>query len=317
MKLLGIGAALVDLISPVNEAYLKKIKGDKGGMEYISAAERDSFLEELKGNKNTQDSGGSVANTLCMAAQNGIDCNFYGRLGSDSLATFFKEKLQSRLVQTQTMIQDPQEGTGTCISLISPDGERTLRTLYGASGNWTPEEIKDSPLFKEADAIFIEPYLLFNEEIFDAVIHEARKNQLKTILGMGSFEVVKSFQQKLLQNFSKNKIDILFANEDEAREFSGTHDLEESIQALNRMAKLSIMTLGKSGSWAKAINEKEILKTESIPVPSLDSTGAGDAFAGAFLSQHFKSKSLLDSLHFANKIGAETVKVLGAHISQQ
>ncbi len=308
-SLLGIGSALVDTLAQVSDRFLQTHEiGERGGMVMISDQQM-AMLESLLDANPMRAPGGSAANTIAAAAALGTSTAFLGKLGNDEAGDFYRR----RFTELGTDMHRCKVGalpTGRCLALVTPDGERTMRTDLGASVTLSPEEVTPED-FAGVSMVHLEGYLLFNGPVFQRVLDLAKLAGCRLSLDLASFEVVKA-TRVALWDWLESSIDVVFANEDEARAlFPGLgHDFEAMAQRLGEVCDIAVVKLGKDG--AVVAHGGDLIRVPTDRVSAIDTTGAGDFFAGGFLHGLLRGWPLGSCGRLGAKVGAAVVQVLGA-----
>jgi sugar/nucleoside kinase (ribokinase family) len=310
-KVLGIGNALVDIMTKLdNDELLKKFDLPKGSMQLIDQDFAGKISQATENLEKLQSSGGSAANTIHGLARLGVPTGFLGKVGEDELGNFFyddmkKNHIDPKLFRSQTT-------TGRSIALISPDSERTMATLLGAAVELSPEELKEN-LFRDYQYLHIEGYLILNHELLKKAFELAKNQGMKVSLDLASFNVVED-NLDFLKTFVKDYVDILFANEEEAKAFTGKEP-EEALDELANLCEIAVVKVGKKGSLAKRGSEKaKIGPIDSTPV---DTTGAGDAYASGFLYGLINNFSLNKSGYTGAVVAGKVIEVIGAKMDDK
>lgn len=311
MKIIGIGNALVDLLVRIpNENLLGELKVKKGSMELVGKEVIAEVINKTYHLEKKQVSGGSAANTIYGTASLGGSTGFIGTIGQDEFGAVFTENLKNSGIKPYLYVCDGE--TGVVGSLITPDSERTMTTFLGAAGNISINQVTNA-ILKEYQFIHIEGYLVFNRDLILNTARLAKENGLMVSLDLASFNVVEA-NVEFLNDLIKNYVDIVFANEDEAKALSGKSP-EEALHEIAKIAKIAVVKVGKNGSMIKSGNDVfQISATDAVVI---DTTGAGDLYAGGFI--YGISKSL--PLNKCGKIGAllagKVIEQIGAKIPQE
>ena len=309
-RCLGVGSPLVDLLSRVPESFVDSIPGEKGGMVMVNAAEQNLLIGSLPGEVRTVP-GGSAGNTVFALARLGISCAMLGKLGEDDFGVFYRKRLSELGGSEHAFFRTQEAPTGTCLSLITPDGERTMRSNLAASLLLAPEDVEELG-FSEFDLVYIEGYMLFNPS-FRTVLRCAKEAGCMVGFDLASFEVVRAFREELPVLLSEN-IDIIVANEEEAAELFGSEcSTEEMLEELSRWCKIAVIKLGKDGAMLRSGAEVCRVPAELVEEP-LDTTAAGDLWAAGFLYGLFRGYSLEESAQFGAVTSGEVVKVIGSEM---
>tara|TARA_Y100001968_G_scaffold182342_1_gene166950 strand:- start:1150 stop:2157 length:1008 start_codon:yes stop_codon:yes gene_type:complete len=281
LDVVGIGNAIVDVLTKIDDSLLDKLPFEKGSMTLID----EQRSKELYGitTKKIQSSGGSVANSLACIAQLGGKAGFIGRVRDDKLGQIFAEEISS----TGTIFKTPPSkvgpSTAQCMIFVTPDAQRTMCTYLGASVLLEPKDI-DLSAVKEAKILYLEGYLWDNPAAKNAFIKAAEiaKNANRKVALSLSDSFCVSRHRKSFIKLVEDHIDILFANEDEIKSLYETSNLNLAIDKLKKKCELAAVTKGESGSIVIS-NGKEITIDPYIIGSAVDTTGAGDLYAGGFL----------------------------------
>lgn len=310
-KIFGVGAALMDILARVDDAFLKQQGSDKGGMTLVELEASEKLIESIIDDKSLV-AGGSACNTLVGVSKLGGESSFVGMVGDDNLGKAFQKSIEENGVQSH--LYKSETPTGRVVSLITPDAERTMFTYLGASAEIKPEDLKGAK-FQESAIIHIEGYLAFNEPVFRYVLELAKAAGAKVSLDLASFEVVR-FKEELLREVIPKYIDILIANEDEAEEYvKGKFSEEKTLEILSSDVDIAVLKLGADGSH---INDRgEIHKVTALKVNAIDTTGAGDLWAAGYLYGLNQGWTQTKSANLGSIVAAEVVQVVGASIPEE
>ncbi|MFZ5495173.1 MAG: adenosine kinase [Verrucomicrobiota bacterium] len=312
-ELLGIGNPIMDFIAPVDDAFLRQnVPGDIGGMVLVDDADIERLLARL-GGAVAMAPGGSAANAVLGAAKLGLRTTFVGMTGTDKTGEDYRANFiaaggdGSRFKRTNL----PH---GRCLSMVTADGQRTMRTHLGAAMTLSPDQISVDD-FRGAKHAHIEGYLLFNPALAEKVAATARAAGCTLSLELSSFEVVNVARDWILAQLRKG-VDVVFANEDEARALfrqeAGYDTYAREIAAFGGIAAVKV---GKDGAWVA--RGAELHRIAPVRVAHVaDTTGAGDAWAGGFLYGWLRGKSLAGAGALGSALGAECVQHLGAAIPE-
>lgn len=309
-KVLGIGNALVDIMTRLrDDNLLKEFNLPKGSMQLVNQDFVSKITEATKDLEKLQSSGGSAANTIHGLAGLGVPTGFIGKVGNDALGDLFyddmkKNKIDPKLLRSQTT-------TGRSIALISPDSERTMATLLGAAVELSPEDLSEQ-IFKGYDYLHIEGYLILNHELLKKAFELAKKAGMKVSLDLASFNVVED-NLEFLKNFVEDYVDVLFANEEEAKSFTG-RDPEEALDELSKICDIAVVKVGKEGSFVKKGTEKARIKP--IDAKPVDTTGAGDAYAGGFLYGLIKGYPMDKCGYIGAVLAGKVIEGIGAKMDE-
>ncbi len=308
--LLGTGAPLVDILVNVSDDFVRLNVGDKGGMDHWSIETQENALK-LAGADCSIANGGAAGNTVNCLANLGAPCAMLGMLGDDEFGKKYTAELKQAGGSAEYLFKHPSEPTGRCISFITPDSERTMRSNLGASALMTVEEISKVD-FSRTEIVYFEGYRLFEMATFDYTLNKAREAGCKIAIDFASFNVVELFQEKLHELYDKNMFDMIFANEDEAKAFFGNDEHEKNITDAMKKCKTAVIKLGKAGSLIGC--DGKIYKIPVTPVQAVDTTGAGDSWAGGFFYGLYRGFDMAKCGECASNVSAEIVQVEGAKL---
>lgn len=306
--IVGFGSALVDILVQEDDEFLKKTGAAKGGMTLVGKDFIEGVLA-LTPQEPVIVPGGSACNTVVGIGNLGGRARFVGKLGQDDLGDLFKTKLANNNVEP--VLFTSHLPTGRVLSIITPDAQRSMFTFLGASSETQPEEIGDK-CFDNAAIVHIEGYLLFNHDLIMAALNSARETGALVSLDLASFTVVEESKEFLEKNVMEY-IDILIANEDEARVFTGYSDEIKAVKALSQKADIAVLKLGKRGSFIS--RGGRIIKVEPVGTgPAIDTTGAGDLWAAGFLFGLVSGFSLEKCGKLGSACGYEVCQIVGTNI---
>ncbi len=276
-KILGLGNAIVDVLTFIeDESLFDKLGVTKGSMRLIDDNEVERILEEVVDYERYMIAGGSASNTISGLAKLGARTGFVGKIGDDEVGAFFKTDLQETGVRTHLFSSELLSGQS--MILISPDGERTMNTYLGAACELVPEDLNDH-IFGGYDYFHIEGYLVQNHDLIRKAVQLAKKNGLKVSIDLASFNVVAE-NLDFLQQIIMDYVDIVFANEEEARSLTGLEPVD-ALHEIASMCEIAVVKVGKDGSYVKAQGKE--YRIQAICADCVDTTGAGDLFASGFL----------------------------------
>ena len=284
LDIVGIGNAIVDVLTTTDDSVLERLSLSKGSMTLIDA-NKAKELYEITTNR-IQRSGGSVANSLACIAQLGGKTAFIGRVKNDELGEIFTEEISTTGTIFKTPTSSVGPSTARCIIFITPDAQRTMCTYLGASVLLEPRDL-DFSAVREAKILYLEGYLWDNPAAKDAFIKAAeiaKKAGRQVALSLSDSFCVNRHRESFVKLVG-NHIDILFANEDEIKNLYKTSSLSTALEKLKKQCDLAAITIGEKGSILIS-NGKEIKIDPFIFGKAVDTTGAGDLYAGAFLKAH-------------------------------
>jgi sugar/nucleoside kinase (ribokinase family) len=307
-KVLGMGNALVDIMTRIeNDEVLDELQLPKGSMQLIDKKAMGTIMQKISSFKTESSSGGSAANTVHGLANLGIGTAFIGKTGNDEFGTFFRNDLMKSNIGAKLLKSETD--TGRAIALISPDSERTFATFLGAAAELTHEDLY-SEMFQGFSYFHIEGYLVQNHDLIKKAVELAGKNNLKVSLDLASYNVVEA-NLEFLKSLAGNYVDIIFANEEEARAFTG-REAREALAIIGKLAEIAVVKTGKNGSLV--YHNGEICEVAAIPAKPVDTTGAGDLYAAGFLYGLINERPP-DQCGFAGSLLAgKVIEVVGAKI---
>ncbi|MBF0198126.1 MAG: adenosine kinase [Planctomycetes bacterium] len=308
-KVLCVGAALNDILLQESDDFLKLIGKEKGGMTLVEKAEIDDILAKSS-EKAELAPGGSACNTAVGLAKLGGDSSFLGKRGNDEPGNFIESQLGEWGVKSSLVKSD--NPTGQVLSIITPDAERSMFTYLGAAAEINCDEISDET-FKGFDLVHIEGYLLFNNDFAMKVLKCAKAAGCRVSLDLSSFEVVRIFKDALADILA-NYVDVIIANEDESKEYTGVEP-HESLEIFRKISELAIVKLGADGVLVACGEEK--VEVKGTKVNAVDTTGAGDLWASGFIYGLTQGWSLTECAQMGNKTGSSVVQVVGAVIPDE
>jgi len=309
MKILGIGNAIVDVICKVNDQYLLDNKLTKSTMKLVDENEFKKLLSTLKIEETI--SGGSIANSIVALSQLGNDVGFIGKINDDALGQKYEEGLVKEKVKYFYNKKEEVSPTGTCLILITPDAERTMVTFLGIAGKINKNDVNEKAI-KESEIIFLEGYL-WDEGEPKSAFDKAMLSTNKKVMSLSDQFCVERHKGNFL-NLVKNKLDIVFANEQEIKSLVNVKKFEEVITFGKQLGKLLIITRGEKGSIAIQNNEVTECKSKR-DLQIVDLTGAGDLFAAGFLHGFINSFSTKESLEKGTEMSSKIIQKIGARLN--
>ena len=308
MKILGIGNAIVDVICKVNDQYLINNSLTKSTMKLVDENEFKKLLSTLKIEETV--SGGSIANSIVGLSQLGNNVGFIGKINADDLGQKYEDGLKKENVKYLYKKKEELVPTGSCLILITPDSERTMCTYLGTAGKINESDI-DQKIIKNSEITFLEGYL-WDEGEPKKAFDKAIKNSNKVALSLSDLFCVERHKKHFLE-LVKNKIDILFANEQEFLSLINSNSFDEIVSFSKNLKKNIIITRGKNGAVAISNNEVvECPAKQNLKIKDL--TGAGDLFAAGYLHGYINEFSISKSLEKGTELSSEIIQKLGARI---
>ncbi len=307
MNTIGLGNALVDVLLKLeNDDTLTHIGIARGAMDMIDETQMVAIQQAQQHLERHIAPGGSVCNTMRAMALLEAKTGFAGKIGDDETGNFYENALQAAGVTPHFVKTTGISGCSTI--LISPDGERSMATFLGPAPTLTSADITEE-LLAAYELIYIEGYLLVNEELVENTIHKAKKLGLKVALDLSNFNIVNAFRP-LLERIVP-QLDILFSNESEAEAFTGL-PAREAVLKLAQQVGIALVTIGKEGALAST-GEKIIAVPAEGDKP-LDTTGAGDHFAAGFLYGISVNAGLEKAARIGSLLAGYAIAVVGAQI---
>ncbi len=309
MKVLGIGNAIVDVICKVDENFITQNNLTKSNMKLIfDEKEFQKLLSNLKVEKTI--SGGSVANSIVGLSQLGNKVGFIGKVSDDDLGEKYELGLKKENVQYFYNKKKEILPTGTCLILVTPDSERTMCTFLGTAGKINDNDINEEAI-KKSDLIFLEGYL-WDEGEPKKAFDKAIKYGEKIAMSLSDKFCVDRHKKNFL-DLVKNKLDIIFANEDEIKSLIDANNIDEVIKFGKEIKKHLIITRGDKG--AISIISNNVAKTDvQKNLKIVDLTGAGDLFASGYLHGHINNFSQEECLKKGTEMSSKIIQQIGARI---
>ena len=309
-KIIGIGNALTDILLQIGEEELKATNFPKGSMYLIDSDTSADLKAQFSDKPRTMVAGGSAANTI-----NGISClggkaAFIGKVGKDEVGDFYATDTKKNGVTT--FILEGETASGNCTALITPDGERTMRTYLGAACELNAEDLKQE-FFDGYDIVHIEGYLIINHDLVLTTAKMAKKAGAKVSIDLASYNVVEE-NFEFLQSYINEYVDIIFANEEEAHAFTGKAP-QAALEQIAKICEITIVKEGAAGSYVK--RGDEIVHINAINANCVDTTGAGDLYAAGFLFGLSKEMPLQACGELGALVAGKTVEVIGPKISTE
>ncbi len=279
----GIGNALVDIEFEVTDKFLEKHDVEKGVMTLVDEDTQFQLIEDINHAEAVQKPGGSAANTVFAVSQFGGNAFYSCKVADDSFGDAYLADMNEAGIDTNFDRQEQPSGiTGKCLVMITEDADRTLNTFLGVTSSLSTNEL-DEHAIGDAEYVYLEGYLVTSETGFEAMKQAkniAESNEVKTSLTLSDPAVVDAFKTRF-EDVIGASVDLLFCNEEEARRFTGETDLMVAREALKKEAKRFVITQGSNG--AMIFDGDTFIDIEPYEVKAVDTNGAGDMFAGAFL----------------------------------
>ncbi len=312
----GIGNALVDIVTEVSDDFFTENKIEKGVMTLVDEERQAALTAAIDMESSDKQCGGSAANTIIAASQFGSDCYYSCKVANDALGQFYVDDLRKNGVHSNLDKQNLPDGiTGKCLVMTSSDAERTMNTFLGITADYSKEQINVEAL-KEAEYLYIEGYLITSEngrEAMKAAKSLAKEHNVKVALTFSDPAMVKYFKTEMEEVVGEG-VDLLFCNEEEAMLYTGKDSIEEAREALKSAATHFAITQGANG--AIIFDGDTYVDIEPYAVKAIDSNGAGDMFAGAFLYGITHKHSLAEAGKIASLASSKVVAKFGPRLEK-
>ncbi|MBQ5609112.1 MAG: adenosine kinase [Rikenellaceae bacterium] len=306
-KVIGIGNALTDmLVNLRSDEVLEKFDLPRGSMSLVNSEQQKEISKSVSGLPYTLSLGGSADNTIRAMARLGCQVGFIGKVGRDSTGDFFESALDN--LGIQPFILRGEERSGKCVSLVSPDGERTLVTHLGAAVEMKAEDLSPA-IFEGYDCLYVEGYLVQDHNLIRGAIRMAKELGLKVAIDLASFNVVEE-NLEFLREVVSEYVDIVFANEDEARVFSGEEEPVNALQYISTMCDLVIVKIGMRGALIKQGSEVSHVGIMAA-AKRVDTTGAGDFYAAGFMAGMCEGLSLRQCGTIGSITAGKVIEIVG------
>jgi len=309
-RILGIGNALVDIMTQIdNDSVLNDFSLPKGSMQLVDNEKSIQVKSGTNRFRKRLASGGSAANTIHGLGMLGMKTGFIGSVGKDETGDFFEKDMKSAGVNTLLIRRDTV--TGTAVALISPDSERTFATHLGAAVELKAEDLK-SEYFKGYDILYLEGYLIFNRPLVEEACRFAKSSGMKVAIDLASYNVVEAKLQDF-REIIKDYVDLIFANEEEAKAFTGKKP-EEALLLLSDLCEIAVVKTGSDGSLIK--RGEEIVRAGTKKVKLKDTTGAGDLYASGFLYGYANGYPLHVCGLIGSLLAGNVIEIIGAKMTE-
>ncbi len=308
--ILGVGSALVDVLGRIDETFLPRVGGEKGGMMMVESERQDEWISALP-LPPAMAPGGAAGNTIFALAHMGMPVAMLSKLGRDDCGKFYRQRLQEAGGSDAEFLETDAARTGRCLSLITPDSERTMRSYLGASQLLTAAEAAAVDYSRYA-LVYVEGYLLFLPDVVPTVLRCAREAGCRTAMDLASFEVVRIFREPLLE-LLQHDVDLVFANEEEAAALLGDGLSEQEMALrLSRLCEVAAVKLGRRGSLIA--RDETLTAVSAVPAQAVDTTAAGDSWAAGFLYGYLNGLPEAVCGQIGSLVAAEVVQVMGSEL---
>ena len=308
-SILGIGNALTDILAVLpDESLLKKYHLPLGSMQHVDMETGDRIWEALKEIGVKYVPGGSAANTITCTAIFGMPSAYIGKIGRDDLGSLFQSTMEQYGVRTKMLYGT--KSSGRCMVFITgANAERTFADYMGSALEMGPDDLRPED-FEGYDYFHIEGYLVQNQELISRAARLAKAAGCKISIDMASYNVVES-NDAFFHNLVENYVDIVFANESEAKAFTKLEP-REAIDELAKHCEIAVVKVGKAGSMVRCGDEFHYI--DPWPATPIDATGAGDTYAAGVLYAHSLGMPLRVCGEIGSIIAAKVVEVIGTKI---
>lgn len=279
----GIGNALVDIVTEVDDEFLTKHEIEKGIMTLIEEERQTELYKAIEDHDSSMQCGGSAANSVIAVSQFGGNSFYSYKVANDALGQFYMKDMKRNAVDSNlTESSLPMGITGKCLVMTTPDASRTMNTYLGITQSYSIDQIDENAL-KDSEYLYIEGYLVTSENGREAMKHAKRlaeDNGVKVALTFSDPSMVKYFKEGL-QEVVGTGVDLIFCNEEEAMLYTGKSNILEAREELKKDARRFAITQGANG--ALIFDGDTFIDIEPYQVKAVDTNGAGDLFAGAFM----------------------------------
>ena len=310
-KILGIGSALVDILTQIpNEQILNELNLPKGSMTYVDAQTSVEIGKKIACLGNQMASGGSAANTMSGLAQLGVEAGFLSKIGKDEVGEFFAKQMTETHVKPLMLKSDTP--SGRVQALVTADGERTFATCLGAAAEMCADDIQPE-LLQGWDIFYVEGYLVANPTMLRKAIETAKAQGMTIAIDLASYNVVEESRDFLLE-LVNNYVDIVFANEKEAFALTGMEP-EAALDYIAERCDIAVVKVGAKGAFVKRGNE--IVTIPPMKADVVDTTGAGDMWAAGFLAGLVKGENLQKCGMMGAIVAKNIIEVMGAKMDDE
>jgi sugar/nucleoside kinase (ribokinase family) len=312
----GMGNALLDIEFDITPSFLNQQCIEKGLSTLVSEEEQQALIADL-GFDNVRKiaSGGSAANTMIALQHFGAQCFYSCKIANDKHGDLYYADMVAAKLDSNIKADSRIDGTtGTCLVLVTADSDRTMKSHLGISNGFSEAELNPVALLA-SEYLYIEGYLVTSDTAMDAILTAkelAKDHDVKIAITLSDPSLVKYFKPRFKQILISG-IDLLFCNEEEALEYTGTHLIDAAQYALRDIAKQFVITRGAKGSLV--FDGEALIEIPAYPAKPIDSVGAGDAYAGAFLYALTHGYSYKQAGHLASHTAAMIVSQYGPRVS--
>ncbi|MBS0264534.1 MAG: adenosine kinase [Planctomycetes bacterium] len=310
----GVGNSLVDIQARVTDDVVSQLGFHKGVMTLVDNGVQQRVLAALERIPWSRCAGGSAANTILAVADFGGRAAYAGKVGADSLGHFFLDDM--RKIGVEIEVPTANGPTGTSVILITEDAQRTMLTHLGISATLSPDDISEAAI-RNAKYVYVEGYLFGGEPTRSAALRTmelAKRNGVKVAFTVSDPFLINLHRDEFW-SLIEGPVDLLFCNLEEARSLTGKHDPVECAVEIHRHAENVALTLGGDGSIL--MHEGQVIPISGVPTQAVDTTGAGDMYAGALLYGITNGMSWSQAGNLASHAAARIVAQLGARLQRK
>ncbi|MBS4084912.1 MAG: adenosine kinase [Rhizobiales bacterium] len=308
---IGIGNAIVDVLSHSDDDFLARQKMPKGSMSLIDEKRAEAIYNAM--GPVIECSGGSAANTIVGVAMLGGKAAFIGKVKDDELGHTFARDIRASGVAYTTPLATEGPSTARCYILVTPDGQRTMNTYLGAAQDLSPGDISSDEI-RSAKVLYLEGYLWDPKQAKEAFVKAAgiaHESGRTVALTLSDAFCVDRYRKEFLLLIRNKTVDLLFANEAELKSLYETGDFDAAVEALRKDAGIAVVTRSEKG--AMVVTKDTIDAVPAFPVERVvDTTGAGDLFAAGFLYGFANDMPHTNSLKLGALCAAEIISHIGA-----
>ncbi len=304
---LGMGNALTDMLVEASDEMLDEFELPKGGMQLVDRPHMQRLLAGITPARHC--AGGCASNTITGLGELGVQTAFIGKVGRDDIGRLFEQDLVAHGVESRLVRGDSPSGTS--LAFITPDSERTFATWLGASVELTAADLR-ADMFAGAHFFHIEGYLVQNHDLISSAIDHAKASGAAVSIDLASYNVVEE-NLEFLKGLVGKGLDVIFANEDEAKAFTGL-EAEQALDVLAGHCRIAVVKLGKDGSHVARGGER--VQTASEPVALVDTTGAGDLYATGFLYGLATNQDIETCARIGTIVAREVIQVKGTKLDE-
>lgn len=309
-KVLGMGNALVDIITQIEKDELLKTFGlPRGSMTLVDLDTSNFIHAETAGMPKSKASGGSAANTIHGLAHLGVETGFVGSVGDDDLGRFFKKDMEVNKIKP--ILFRTLNETGRAMALISKDSERTFATFLGAAVDLSSEDI-DHEIYQGYDYFYIEGYLVQDRKMFEKALRVAARQGLKICMDLASYNIVDANKAFFLSMIEQH-VDILFANEEEMKSLTGLSPEEGAVET-QKICDIVVVKMGAEGSFIKT--PEDTVRIGVRPTTPVDTTGAGDLYAAGYIYGHTNGFSAETCGKMGAVLAGKVIEQIGAKMDE-